>query len=463
MEAGAGIAQPGGSRGAGASRPRPRQGQAAALDSRAELPRGRQVAPLAGRYGGVVFDLDGVIYLADQVIPAAPATVEGVRGLGLRVGFVTNNAVRSPAAVADKLKRLGVNAAAEEVLTSADAVVQLLGGPRGLAGRRVLAVGGPGLLGALEGAGARLLDPAGWRDAELVVAGLDPELTYAKLRGAALAIAAGARFVGSNADASLPTPEGPWPGAGSVLALLETATGVHPAVAGKPEPALFEAAAARLGATPLLMVGDRDDTDLTGAKRLGWDVALVLTGATRPERLLDLPEAPDHLLADVGGLLAPPGPSVRPAASDAEARAARALLGAERPGRGPGGAGELLLVAVERQDDQDGQVVGALCCQQPQGGQGEALLDGVVVEARRRGALVGTRLLLAAGLALRARGATALVARCERQAGVAAAGAGIDEAGRRFLDRLGFQPREDGALARALRPASRPHPEVVQR
>jgi HAD superfamily hydrolase (TIGR01450 family) len=422
----------------------------------------------------VVFDLDGVLYLGDQVVPAAPRAVEGVRKLGLRVGFVTNNAVRSAPTVADKLSRLGVRATAEEVLTSADAVVRLLGGHDGLAGKRVLALGGPGLLGALEAAGARLLDPREWRAADLVVVGLDPELTYDKVRGATLAIAAGARFVGSNADANLPTPEGPWPGAGSVLALLETATGVRPAVAGKPEPAIFEAAAARLGTAPLLMVGDRDDTDLAGAKRLGWDVALVLSGATRPERLLDLPEAPDHLLADVGGLLEPPGPLIRPAAGDAEAAAARALLGpgAFQPPRGPGrrDAGELLLVAVERRHDGDARVVGAVACrQQPAagrggcqdgaGGQGEALLAGVVVEAGRRGALIGTRLLLAAALALRARGVTALVARCgqDQEARVAAGSKG-SEAGVRFLTRLGFAPRGDGALLRALRPAARPRP-----
>jgi len=414
-------------------------------------PAPEPVGPLAGRYGSVVFDLDGVIYLGDQVIPAAPETLEGVRGLGVRVGFVTNNAVRPASAVADKLNRLGVKASAEEVLTSADAVVRLLGGPAGLHDRHVLALGGPGLRGALEDAGARLLGPGDWRAAELVVAGLDPELSYDKVRAATLAIAAGARFVGSNADASLPTPEGPWPGAGSVLALLETATGVRPAVAGKPEPALFEAAAARLAAAPILMVGDRDDTDLAGAKALGWDVALVLTGATRPGRLLDLPAAPDHLLADVAGLLAPPGPLIHAAAPGDEAGAARALLGTEGAGERDG----LLLVAVER---QRGRVVGAVACRQPSGGDGlgadaggAALLDGVVVEAGWRGALVGTRLLLAAGLAVRARGARAMVTCRGLEAEVAAAG---------FLTRLGFRSAADGALLRELRPAARAQAET---
>ena len=411
--------------------------------------------PLAGGYRSVVLDLDGVVYLGDQVIPAAPETLEGVRGLGVRVGFVTNNAVRPAAAVADKLTRLGVKASAGEVLTSAEAVVRLLGGPAGLAGRPVLALGGPGLLGALADAGARLLDPREWRAAELVVAGLDPELTYDKVRAATLAIAAGARFVGSNADASLPTPEGPWPGAGSVLALLETATGVRPVVAGKPERTLFEAAAARLAAAPILMVGDRDDTDLAGAKALGWDVALVLTGATRPQRLLDLAEAPDYLLADVGGLLAPPGPRIR-VATRADTAAAAGLFASDGHSASPPPSGsddELLLVAAPRAGD--GQVVGAVACRRP-GEGGEAILDRVAVEAGWRGTLVGTLLLLAASLALRAAGARTVV--CPRHSASAATEAG-------FLTRLGFHPSARGdALVRELRepPKSEPkgHPQA---
>ena len=95
--------------------------------------------PLAGRYDSVVFDLDGVIYLDDQVIPAAPGAVRGVRELGTRVAFVTNNAVRPPSAVVERLARLGVKATVEEVLTSAHAVVRLLGGARGLAGTDCMA------------------------------------------------------------------------------------------------------------------------------------------------------------------------------------------------------------------------------------------------------------------------------------------------------------------------------------
>jgi glycerol-1-phosphatase len=378
----------------------------------------------------VVFDLDGVIYLGDQVIPAAPAAVRGVRELGTRIAFVTNNAVRPPSAVVEKLARLGVKATVEEVLTSAHAVVRLLGGARGVAGLKVLVVGGPGLRQALAAAGARLLEPAAWREADVVVAGLDPDLDYGKLRAATLAIAAGARFVGSNPDASLPTPEGPWPGAGSVLALLSVATGVRPRVAGKPERALFEAVAAALGEGSYLMVGDRADTDLAGARTLGWGTALVLTGVTRLAALLDLPVAPDHLLADAGGLLAPPGPAIRPPTA-ADAPATAALLG-EEPAAAAGGDGRMALVA------HDGaEVVGAVACRW----SGErARLQGLAVQPRARGRLVGARLLQAACIRLRAAGVRRL-----------RAGGGAPQ-GAAFLRRLGFAPEASGALARDLPP-----------
>jgi glycerol 3-phosphatase-2 len=115
---------------------------------------------LAGEFQGVVFDLDGVVYLGEEVVAAAPAALDQVRGLGVRVAFVTNNSYRPPDRVVEKLSRLGVKAAPGEVLTSAQAAVRLLGGPDGLAGVKVMVVGGPGLRQALEAAGAT---PRWWR------------------------------------------------------------------------------------------------------------------------------------------------------------------------------------------------------------------------------------------------------------------------------------------------------------
>jgi HAD superfamily hydrolase (TIGR01450 family) len=438
-----------------------------------------EAGALAAGFRGIVLDLDGVVYLGEEVVPGAPAALEGVRGLGVRVAFVTNNSWRPPERVAEKLGRLGVKVAVEEVLTSAQATVRLLGGEDGLRGTRVLVVGGPGLRQALEAAGARLVDPSAWREAEVVAVGFDPELTYGKLRAAALAVRAGARFVGSNPDTTLPTPEGFWPGAGATLAMLEAATGVRPEVAGKPQRALFETAAAALGPGPYLMVGDRADTDLDGAHRLGWATALVLSGVMRRRDLPDLAIAPDHLLADVGGLLDPPGPAVREATA-AEADAVTGLLatvrrpagspaGGDRPGASsptgsppagdrtgvgdrlaagdhpsggrpaagdrPGveeaghGGGELVAVDGER-------VVGAVAWRRR---GAAAVLDGPVVEAGCRGRLVGTRLLVAACVAARGAGLRR----------VAAPDHG-------FLRRFGFQPPDPGA-AGVLSHGAAPH------
>ncbi|HZD74874.1 MAG TPA: GNAT family N-acetyltransferase [Actinomycetota bacterium] len=396
-------------------------------------------APLAGRYRSIAFDLDGTIYLESEVVPAAPATLRGVRELGIRVGFVTNNAMRQPTAVVEALSRLGIKATVEEVQTSSQAAVRLLGGEAGLRGKGVLVIGGRGLREALSRAGARLLEPEAWRSAEIVVAGLDTELTYEKLRAASLAIAAGSRYVGSNADASLPTPQGPWPGAGSVLALLETATGKRPEIAGKPQPAMFETVAAALGPGPRLMVGDRVDTDLAGAQPLGWATALVLTGVTRPRALLDVQMVPDHLLADVGGLLEPPGPEIR----------------AEE------GSSGLRAVA-----ERDGAPVGWLACRWD-GSNGS--VDELWVEPEWRGRLVATRLLLAATPRFRAAGVRSLTARPVHVQAPSRSGAHrgpaapgqpaeprhrVDPAGaRRFLERLGF--KGDEVLSRDLVPGPR--------
>jgi HAD superfamily hydrolase (TIGR01450 family) len=389
-------------------------GRAAVAESRA----------LAAGFRGVVFDLDGVVYLGDEVIAAAPGALDQVRGLGVKVAFVTNNSYRPPDLVVEKLNRLGVKAAEGEVLTSAQAMVRLLGGRDGLEGVRVLVVGGPGLRQALETAGAQLVEGPAWREAQVVAVGFDPELTYARVRDATLAIRAGARFVGSNPDTTLPAPDGLWPGAGATLALLRASTGVRPEVAGKPERALLDTAAAAIGDGPYLMVGDRADTDLDGAHRLGWTTTLVLSGVTGLADLPDLTIAPDHLVADVGGLLDPPGPAVRPATGPERDAAAR-LLGVERAG------GRRWLVAVEV--DQE-RVVGAAAIR-PAGTLG--LLDGPVVEDAWRHRLVGTRLVTAACIEARATGLTRLAAPADAAA---------------FLARLGFHPAPggDGSLVREL-------------
>jgi glycerol 3-phosphatase-2 len=387
--------------------------------------------PLACRYRALLFDLDGVLYLRDRVIEAAPAAVAELRRLGPALGFITNNSAFSPATVAAKLRRLGIEAAEPEVVTSAQATLHLLGGPAKLRGTRVLVVGGEGLRQTLAGAGATVLGEGDdWRQADTVVVGYDPDLIYDKLAAAALAIGAGARFVGSNPDVSLPSPEGPVPGAGATLALLSATTGRQPEVAGKPARALFETAAERVGPGPYLMVGDRADTDLDGATRLGWDSALVLTGVTTLARLLDqVTEPPTWLLRDVAGVLGPAQPAIGPPpGGPGGAPPADELAAAARLLAVPAVAPERTLLA-----SAGGQVVGAISWDLSGGG---ASLLGPVVTAGERGRLTGTRLLLAAA-GLRAAGVRSLRATPGEAEG--------------FFTRLGFAPERGGsALVRDL-------------
>ena len=176
-------------------------------------------------------------------------------------------------------------------------------------GTRCLTIGMEGLVTALEDRGCVIVrDPA---DADAVVVGWDRDLVWDDLRRASVALGRGARFVATNGDVSYATSEGPWPGNGAILAALTAATGRTPEVAGKPEPALFHTAADRLGVLPLLMVGDRPDTDIAGAAALGWDTALVLTGVVAPDEAGAVEPRPTWVIDDLSGLLAPPAPCAR--------------------------------------------------------------------------------------------------------------------------------------------------------
>lgn len=407
------------------------------MRTRPQQPAQPPAHSLAAAYGAVLFDCDGVLYVGDHAVPAAPAALARLRALGRGLAFVTNNSSVAPAKVAARLTRLGITAHPGEVTTSAQATVALLGGADKLTGTHVLVVGGDGLRAALTDAGAHVLPPdADWRTASTVVVGFTRDLTYEDLRRATLAVGAGARFVGTNPDLTLPTPEGAQPGAGATLALLAAATGRTPEIAGKPHAPMLTTAAHAAGAGPYLMVGDRSDTDLDGATRLGWDTALVLTGITRPAELLDLPHPPTYVLHDVGGLAAPPPPPIRPATPAEQPRLRQLLPTPDRPdgslvagGRSPAGT-----VAWTLQGTR-------------------ATIHGPAVTPHARGQLTGTRLLLTAAAHLRAAGATHLTIPADPQA-------------KGFFTRLGFQPdpADPGRLTRTVPPPpADPGPELTAR
>ncbi|MGH2682365.1 MAG: HAD-IIA family hydrolase [Actinomycetota bacterium] len=266
--------------------------------------------PLADGYEAFILDLDGVVYRGDDPIPGAPQAVAALRERGRRIVFLTNNSAWTPEEVAKKLARLGIPGDPGEVVTSAQAAARLLVGEKD-SRATAFVVGEEGVRAALADSGVDIVDGEATR-ADFVVVGWDRRADYDKLRTASVLVQRGARLVATNADASYPAPGGElWPGAGALVAAVETATGVRAEVAGKPHRPLFDEAVQRAGSREALVVGDRIETDIEGAVGAGLDAALVLSGAAGPGDLLDGSELPVAVMKDVGGLLSQPAARVR--------------------------------------------------------------------------------------------------------------------------------------------------------
>ena len=254
-------------------------------------------------YDVALLDLDGVVYIAGAAIPGAPETLTKAAARGMRLAYVTNNAFRTPAAVADLLTGMGAPAAPADVVTSAQAAARLVA-EKLPAGAKVLVVGGTGLRLALRERGLVPVSTAADKPLA-VVQGYAPQIGYSSIAEGGLAVADGAMFVATNADSTLPGPYGVQPGNGSLVQAITHATGVVPLVAGKPEPPLHHESVIRTGARHPLVVGDRLDTDIEGAHRVGADSLLVLTGVTRPPALVTAPpqHRPTFIAADLSALL----------------------------------------------------------------------------------------------------------------------------------------------------------------
>jgi len=261
--------------------------------------------PLAAAHDVLLLDLDGVVYIGRDVVPGAAEALDAVRADGLGLRFVTNNASRPPAAVADHLTRLGIPARTEEVVTSAQVAAALLAkrfGP----GAGVLVIGGDGLREALR---SEQLVPMESVDEGpvAVVQGFGPDVGWRRLAEATRAVRSGLFWMATNLDLTVPTPYGPAPGNGSLVGAVATAAGRGPDdVAGKPRPGAFREAAEMAGSTAPLVVGDRLDTDLEGARAARMPGLLVLTGVTGVTELLQAPpeQRPDHIGRDLWSLRA---------------------------------------------------------------------------------------------------------------------------------------------------------------
>jgi 4-nitrophenyl phosphatase len=247
----------------------------------------------------VAVDLDGVVWLGDEPIPGAAEAVRRLRGAGVDVVFVTNNAFPTLAEQEAKLARFGIDAHGD-VLSSPAAAASLL-----QPGDRVLVAGGPGIVEAVAAVGAVPLtyaeaDAPGAGPVDVVIVGFHRDFDWDRMRIASAAVRAGARFLATNDDATYPTPDGPVPGGGAILAAVATASGAAPIVAGKPHRPLAEVVRRRCGPVGV-MIGDRPDTDGAFATALGWRFALVLTGVTASPH--DVEPAPDLVAADLAALV----------------------------------------------------------------------------------------------------------------------------------------------------------------
>lgn len=264
--------------------------------------------PLTEAYDLGMFDLDGVVYIGQDAVPGAPRHIAAARSGGLRCAFVTNNASRAPADVADHLRELGVEATTSDVVTSAQAAAQILVERLG-GGGRVVMLGGRGLDVALRDVG---LDPVGVEDrAEAVATGYGPDVRWHDIMRVAVRVRDGLSWVACNADLTIPTTFGVAPGHGVLVDTLRRFTGVEPVVAGKPSRPLLDETVRRVGGRRPLMIGDRLDTDIVGARNAEVDSLLVMTGVTGLSELVAAraDERPTYLGADLGALaVANPAP-----------------------------------------------------------------------------------------------------------------------------------------------------------
>jgi HAD superfamily hydrolase (TIGR01450 family) len=373
----------------------------------------------AERYRAFLLDLDGVLYRGQEPVPGAPETLAALREMGKRLVFMTNNSWRTPGQVAEKLLGMGIPAEPHEVVTSGQATAGVLA--REASGRTAYVLGGNGVRSALVEAGIEPVDGKPER-VDFVVVGWDRDLTYERLRMATVLVGRGARLVATNDDASYPAPGGElWPGAGAILAAVETGSGRQASVIGKPHRPLFDLALDRAGSREALVVGDRLETDIEGAAAAGLDSGLVLTGASTPADLLDVDAVPTAILRDLRDLLSDrPWAAPRPAEAE-ELDAVWEL--AERPEGIPGWGPEGVWVTA------DGALL-ATATAEVQGG--DAYLRAVATREDVRGLHLGTQVVAAAARDAARRGA----ARCWL----------LTESAEGYFDRLGFERCERSDL-----------------
>ncbi len=250
----------------------------------------------------IISDMDGVLWRGDMPLPGITAFFEALHERQLPFALATNNSAKTRLDYVKKLAKMGVPNIVEDcIVTSGTATAAYLQ-KHYEPGAAIHVFGSAGLYDVVRTAGFAITENGA---AQAVVAGLKWELDYDSIKRASFAIRAGADFIGTNPDTTFPTPEGDAPGAGSLLAAIEAASGVSPTIIGKPYPHMFEAALDLLGTDPAetLMIGDRLNTDIIGASRLGIQTALVLTGISSSDELAASDVQPNYTYSDLPALV----------------------------------------------------------------------------------------------------------------------------------------------------------------
>lgn len=252
---------------------------------------------------GLVCDLDGVLYRGVEPIPGAAEAIHRLRSSGIKVVFATNNATKTLAQYVERLRRFDVEIEPDEIVTSAVVTGEEID-RRGWSGRTAFLIGADGMEAALQSAGVVLVGGVEARTADIAVVSSTATFDYQSLATAAFAVRNGAEFVASNADPTFPGTDGLWPGAGAMLAAVETASGRRAEVMGKPHPPMMEAIARRLpDCKKIAVVGDQPATDLEGGHAMGWMTILVLSGVTDEAASASVQPAPDLVIPSLVDLL----------------------------------------------------------------------------------------------------------------------------------------------------------------
>ncbi|NLO95564.1 MAG: HAD-IIA family hydrolase [Firmicutes bacterium] len=247
-----------------------------------------------------LLDLDGTFYLGNTLYPWSLPFVNTMKNLGKRFVFVTNNSSQNAKHYLHKIRNMGVDITEDQVFTSGQATIYYL--KKHNYPRKLYLVGTPALEEEFQEAGFILTD----RDPQTVVLGFDLTLTYEKLKTACSLIREGVPFIATHPDFNCPTPEGPIPDCGAMIALITASTGVKPKIIGKPYPEMIEALRAKYGLEDpgkIAMVGDRLYTDMAMAKAAGIVGILVLSGETQLKDLEHSQVQPDLVLENLGEIV----------------------------------------------------------------------------------------------------------------------------------------------------------------